>query len=289
MKTRFIINPISGNQDHFNTISLIKKYIDKKKIDFDIKITQSRNHAKQLSKECVERDYHLIIAVGGDGTVNEICSVIINTKVCLGVIPTGSGNGFAYHIGMKKDIKSSILQINKSKEKLIDTCLANNIPFVNVSGVGFDAHIAQLFSSFTKRGFYQYMKLVLQELSYKSNRYTIKYYNKEREINAVLIAFANASQYGNNFSISPFSNISDGLINFVVIHDIPKWKIPMLLFKIFQGKIHTSKYSETIITNTMEIHSNEKFMHLDGEVKKIDGNIKIKTQENSLKILIPNE
>ena len=118
--------------------------------------------------------------------------------------------------------------------------------------------------------------------------YTLNYDGKSRKVKAILISFANATQYGNNFRISPKSEVDDGLIDFVVVRDMPKRMIPQFLIKIANGKIENSKYVEIIQSKEMEIFSNEKIIHLDGEPKTISNSVLVKNNPKTLKILIPN-
>lgn len=289
MKIKFIINPFSGNKSQNKIEPIIHENLDHKRFKYDICFTEYRLHAKEITKKAVENNYNAIIAVGGDGTINEISSEIIGTDTALGIIPAGSGNGFAYHFGISNNIIEAILQLNRSKLKIIDSCIVNKYSFVNVSGIGFDAHIAQLFSKLKTRGFTNYVKLILRELNYKSKNYTIKYNGKSKEINALLISLANTTQYGNNFKISPNAKADDELIDFVIIRNMPKWRIPQFLIKISRGKIETSKFVQIIRTNKMEIIMNDNLIHLDGEPKNIENKLKISINPKSLTILIPNE
>ena len=187
MKIKFIINPIAGGKNNQDIEKIIDQYLDLKRFKHDLCYTNYPLHAKEISKKAVEDGYDAIIGVGGDGTVNEISSELIHSKTALGIIPSGSGNGFAFHIGMKKDIKDSILQVNTSKIHTIDSCVVNNHPFINVSGIGFDAYIAKLFSTSKERGFLNYIKLIIKNLQYQAKDYTIKYNNQKRDINANII------------------------------------------------------------------------------------------------------
>ncbi len=284
MKIRFIINPISGIGKQKGIEEYIAKYIE----DFDIIYTQKAGDATRISKKAAKENIDAVVAVGGDGTVNECLKGLVNTNTALGVIPCGSGNGFAYHIGMKRKIEHAIMQLKDICIKEIDSCRANGAPFINVSGIGFDAHISNLFSDLKVRGFINYVKIILKELSYKPQKYTIKYKSIERKVNAYMISFANASQYGNSARISPMANIQDGLIDFVIVKDFPKWRIPLFLLKITTGKVHLSKYVEIIKCKHMEINANNTLLHLDGEPYKSSNPIKINILPRSLKILMPN-
>ncbi len=284
MKIRFIINPISGTGKQKG----IEKFMIKHLENFEIIYTQKAGDATRISKEAANDNIDAIIAVGGDGTVNECLIALVNTNTALGVIPCGSGNGFAYHIGMKRNIEKAVIQLKNTKIEVIDSCTANGFPFVNVSGIGFDSHIANLFLTLTKRGFVNYVKLVIRELSYKAKEYTINYNNIERKVKAYIIAFANASQYGNDTKISPMANFQDGLLDFVILKEFPKWKIPFFLLKVATGKAHLSKYVEIIQCQKMTISAENTLLHLDGEPFKASNPIVVTILPKSLKILMPN-
>jgi len=285
MKIRFIINPISGIGKQKGIEDVIKRYLV---FSYDIVYTKKCGDATILSKKAIKDKKDIVIAVGGDGTVSECSKALIGSNVAIGVIPCGSGNGFAYHIGMKKDIKKAILQLNISTLKTIDSCTANDERFVNVSGIGFDAHIANLFANNKKRGFFNYLKLIIKELSYQPEYYKIEYNNTKKEVKAYLIAFANTSQYGNDFEISPFAKLDDGLIDFVIVKVFSKWKIPFFLLKVAKGKVHLSKNVEIIKSKEMSIESKNRLVHLDGEPKELKSPIVVKVKPRTLKIFSPN-
>lgn len=285
MKIRFIINPISGTGKQKE----IEKYITKYIKDFEIVHTKKSGDATIISKNAAKENIDVVVAVGGDGTVNECLKGLVNTNTALGVIPCGSGNGFAYHIGMQSNIEKAVKQLNNSRIETIDSCTANGFPFVNVSGIGFDAHIADLFLTLKVRGFSSYVKIILSELSYNAKEYSIFYNNIERKVKAYMIDFANASQFGNNAKISPRSDFQDGLIDFVIVNNFPKWKIPIILFMLFSGRLHLSKHVEIIQCEKMTIRAENTNLHLDGEPIKLSNPVEVTIMPESLKILMPNE
>ena len=284
MKIRFIINPIAGTGKQKGIEDTIAKHLD----NYDIVYTQKGGDATRLSSATVADDIDAVVAIGGDGTVNECLIGLVNSDTALGVIPCGSGNGFAYHIGMGRTVEKAIVQLKNAKIETIDSCTANGAPFVNVSGIGFDAHIANLFSGLKGRGFINYVKLILKDLSYKPQEYTLQYDGLERKIRAYMISFANASQYGNDARISPMADVQDGLLDFVIVKAFPKWKIPFFLLKLARGKTHLSKYVEIIQSKHIKISTNNTLLHLDGEPYKTSNPIEIKVIPKSLKILMPN-
>jgi len=285
MRIRFIINPIAGEGKQKGIESEISKHFN----NYDIFYTKKAGDASIISKKATLENINAIVAIGGDGTLNECLKSLVNTKTALGVIPCGSGNGFAYHIGMKKNIKKAIEQLKYAKIINIDSCTVNRIPFMNIAGIGFDAKIAKLFSQSIKRGFLKYVKLILKELMYNPQEYTITYNGNTRKIKAYMISFANTSQYGNNIKIAPTANIQDGLLDFVIVKEFPRWNIPFFLFQVAIGKAYLSRYVEIIKCKKMEITSSDTLLHLDGEPFIASSPIIINLFEDSLKILKPHE
>ena len=289
LKTKFIINPIAGTGKQKDISRNIEKLIDKEKFYYDIIFTDSPNHATKITQDAINNNYDLVIAVGGDGTVSECATALIGSETALAVIPCGSGNGFAYHFKVKRKINDALQELNNNTIKYIDSCEANNIPFVNVSGIGFDAHIANLFASTKKRGFFSYIKLTLKELSYQAQEYTIEYSNTRETLNAFAIVFANATQYGNDAEIAPNAKVDDGLIDFIIIRKFPNWKIPLFVLDVLRGKTHLNKNVRIIKSKEMKIYTKQPFAHLDGEIKHFANPIHVKISSKKLKIMIPNE
>ena len=289
MKTKFIINPIAGTGKQIDIENDILKNIDKNIFDYDIEYTLKPNHATEISRNAIKEKYELIVSVGGDGTASECADGLIGSETALAVIPCGSGNGFAYHFNVKRNIEDALKQLNNNKIKYIDSCLANNLKFINVSGIGFDAHIANLFASTAKRGFLSYIKLTLKELFYKAKLYKLEYDDISRKVNAFAIVFANASQYGNDARIAPNAIEDDGLIDFVIIKKFPNWKVPLFLIDVMSGKTDLNKNVEIIRTKKMLIESDFPMIHLDGEIKKLSNPIEVQSINKNFKVFVPNE
>jgi YegS/Rv2252/BmrU family lipid kinase len=289
MKLRFIINPISGSGNNENIPDLIKKNLDHKKFQYDVVYTEKEKHAIELSQKAVEEKIDVVVAVGGDGTLNECAQSIIDSETALSVIPRGSGNGFAYHLKIDKDVINCIKKLNHSTISKIDSCSANGKPFINVSGIGFDAHIAHLFSNNNVRGFSSYIKLVLKEcILYPSKEYTIRYDKQEKKVNAFLISWANSSQFGNNAVISPNSKIDDGYFEICIVKKLPRILIPVLLYRLLNNSIQKSRYVEIISCKEAQILCKDGKSHLDGEVYNFENKINLKNHSLSLKIFTPN-
>ena len=288
MKIRFIVNPISGTGKYKNLERVLKSELDTVLFKYEIYYTKAPKHATQLVQEAKDKGVDIVAAVGGDGTMNECAQALVNSNIALAVIPCGSGNGFAFHFGMHKQLKKAIRQLNQSGFKTIDTCTANGHFFCNVSGVGYDAHIAHLFAQENKRGFYNYIRLILREFRYSAKSYTLIYNGLEKEVNAFVISWANASQFGNNATISPDSKADDELIDICVLSKFPLRAIPKLLGRLFNQSIHHSKYMEIIRCKEMTIRGGEGLCHIDGEPINLGKVINLKLIPESLKVFVPH-
>ena len=285
-KARFIVNPISGNGKNKDIDILIGKYIDRSKFSHEICWTRREGDASKLSKEAKEMGIDVVVAVGGDGTVHEVGNALIGSNTALGVIPTGSGNGFARHCGIPCNPKQAIELLNKASVHQVDTVKINEDHFLNMAGIGFDAHIAHEFSKNEGRGFLNYLKLVLKNFqSYKPNEYKLTIDGKEMHRHAFLISFANSSQYGNNVLISPKSKIDDGLFETVILKPFSWISIPYLLTQLLTSNINHSKCMEIISGKEVIIDGGPFQLHLDGEPAVSHDKIHLTIHPLSLKVL----
>ena len=288
MKIHFIVNPISGTGNYKNLEKVLESELDTVLFQYEIFYTKATKHATQLAQEAKEQGVDIVAAVGGDGTMNECAQALVNSNTALAVIPCGSGNGFAFHFGIHKQLKKAIRQLNLSVFKTIDTCTANGHFFCNVSGIGYDAHIAHLFAQENKRGFSNYMRLILREFRYPSRKYTLRYNGQEKEVDAFVISWANATQFGNNAVISPQSEVDDNLLDICILSKFPVMAIPKLLSRLFCQSMHHSKYMEIIRCKEMIIRGGDGLCHLDGEPIVLGKEIHLKLIPESLKIFVKN-
>ncbi len=284
-KFLFINNPISGRGKQ-DFIQLFKTY-QSKFPNHTIINTTHVGHAKELAIKH-QANYDVIVAVGGDGTINEIASTLIGTDIPLGIIPKGSGNGFANYMGISRDMHRSLQQLLTGTCKAIDTVLLNDKPFVNVAGVGFDGHISKLFNQSNTRGFWNYVRLSFKEFfTFKEFEYSIVSDFKLTSGKAFVIAIANTSQYGNNFKIAPNANSNDGIINIMLYRKPSLWVVPYIVWSVFKGKILGSKYCTEIKGKEITLKSANQIVHVDGEVTTLDtSSLKIEVQHNSLLVIL---
>lgn len=289
MKKRalFIINPVSGGKKKDRVPGLIDKYLDKRKFDHEVIYSTSDLHISEISKEAIN-SFDVIVAVGGDGTVNETASAIAGTDTVLGIIPFGSGNGLARFLNIPLNTVKAIKNINKGRVEAIDACKINEHWFFNMAGMGFDAHISEVFSHDKKRGFQAYIKSSIQEIArYKSQKYHIEIDGERYYREAFMLSFANSSQYGNNAHISPNASLHDGLIDVCVIKPFPVYRLLEMGLRMLTKTSEASKYVEIIRGRNIKVKRSEPGpVHLDGEPQIIGIDAEISVIPHSLKVIV---
>lgn len=214
-----IINPIAGKGNGRTLADIISKNLDSNVYDFSIRFTEYAGHAGQIAAEAAAQGVDVVIAVGGDGTVNEVASKLSGTNTALAIIPRGSGNGLANHLGLPKNIRENLALINKGTVACIDTACVNDHPFFCTCGVGYDAKVAMDYAKAGTRGLITYVRKTLEAWhSYAPGTYHITTDNADFEIKAFLITIGNANQWGNNYHITPRASLQDGLLDITIIH-----------------------------------------------------------------------
>ena len=286
----FIINKHSGTG---YSPSVEQKIIDACKrlnINCHLEVTKYKFHASEIANQAASSQYPVVFVLGGDGTINEVAQSLVNTSTALGLIPSGSGNGFARHLGTPFKIKNVLKLLENYKVLEIDTLKINNNLSINVAGIGFDAHIARLFENSKKRGLKTYSLLAYREfIKYKEFRITAKLNNEEITQNGFFIALANSSQYGNNAKIAPNASIVDGLMDVNIISKPALINLPVFISKLFLGKIQSSSLSKLYQTKKIEIILDVPVaFHIDGESRNPTNQFTVEIQPKSLKVIVPN-
>lgn len=288
-KVLFIINPKSGKGALKNLERKIEKSLDSKRFVAVIEYSQWAKHATTIAQEYLEKGIKKIVAMGGDGTVNEVASALIHTDAILGVIPIGSGNGFARHLRIPFLIEKAIKLINNDKIALIDVGMVNQQPFFCTAGVGFDAQVGNSFAKGKRRGFVNYIRTAIHVfLNYKEKRYIITLNNQTIEKAAFLITVANIAQYGNNAFIAPNADITDGMLDVTIMSPFPKYISPSLGIKLFVKQIGKSKFVETFKTKEISIEQlDSNVMHYDGEPITMESPLNFSVEHLALKVFVP--
>lgn len=265
-KLLFVVNPRSGKRNSGKIIDIIHKTLSGK-INYEIGLWTNIEEFNILAEKLDSGKFTEAIAVGGDGSVNLVAKTILNTSLVLGIVPTGSGNGLARSLGINIDTEKALHQILEGKIDTIDSGELNGHSFFCTSGVGFDAHIGNLFANLPKRGLKTYIKLIRKELfSYKPQEYTVLVNGIEIKKTAFFITVANAGQFGNNFYMAPGAKVNDGLFHVVIVKPFKLLPGLLMLLKIILKKAHTSRYIETLSCNELTIkRETEGSVHFDGE------------------------
>ena len=286
-----LINPISGTLNKDSLPKAIDKIIDYEKFEIEIKYTEHANHAYELSKEAAANGYYGVLAIGGDGTVNEVASALCDTETALGIIPLGSGNGLARHLRIPLNIDKAISIINENHIENFDYCTANDRKFFCTCGLGFDAQVSSTFAKRGKRGPVGYFQSAISEyIKYRSQTYKITSSNGIITEKAFIIACGNASQYGNNAYITPNADMQDGEIDVTVMLPITPFDKAMLGLLLFSKHIDQDVNIISFRTADLSIErESEGIMHLDGEPVNMPKTIEIKCHKGGLKIFVPTE
>lgn len=285
----FIINPISGTHRKDQIITKIERHIDAGQFDYEIKYTQYAGHAAVLAQEAADKGVDIVVAIGGDGTVNEVARSLVHRRTALSIIPCGSGNGLARHLEIPIDPVGAIQVLNECVIRELDYGKINDRPFFCTCGIGFDAFVSYKFAEAGKRGFLTYIENTLREgLVYKPDTYTITIDdNKQMVYKAFLIACANASQYGNNAYIAPNASMSDGLMDVTIMEPISVLEAPQIAIQLFNRTIDHNSKIKTFRCKKVDIERNAPgVIHFDGDPVMAGKDIEVVLVEKGLNVVV---
>jgi len=283
----FIINPISGTHSKKALPELIDATIDKELFDCSIRYTEYAGHATELTRQCAEAHTDVVVAVGGDGTVNEVARALVHTETALAIVPCGSGNGLARHLCLPIDMKKSLEIINSCTIESFDYGVINGLPFFCTCGMGFDAFISLKFAEAGKRGPITYVENVLKEgLKYKPETYEVTDDTGTHHYKAFLIACANASQYGNNAYIAPGATMKDGQMDVIIMEPFNALDAPQIAADLFMKTLANNSKIKTFRTNHLQIHRKEAgAIHYDGDPIMTDADIDVSIEHMGIRIV----
>ena len=293
MKRRitFIMNPISGTTNKAGIPDLIEQTLDHNLFDYDIRMTEYAGHASVIASEAKDEGVDIVVAVGGDGTINEVARSLVHSHTALGIIPCGSGNGLARHLLLPMNMRKSIEIINACEIHQLDYGIINGHPFFCTCGMGFDAFVSMKFAEAGKRGPVTYVENVLREgLKYKPETYEIEDENGKKRYKAFLISCANASQYGNNAYIAPQASMSDGFMDVIIMEPFDVLDAPQISIDMFNKTLDKSSKIKTFKSKKIHIHRNAPgVIHFDGDPVMTDADVDIELIEKGINIIVnPN-
>lgn len=282
-----IYNPFSGRKKIKDLPKLINRHLDHSKFEAHIWPTEKADDVILLAEKAIREKADIVMGAGGDGTINQIASRLVNTGISLGIIPLGSGNGFARHFKIPLDTTKAISEIVNYQSREVDTVWFNRHCMINIGGIGFDAHISSAFANKKKRGLQGYVKTIAGQLNYKSRFYQLyKSGEKVWEGKAFMIGVANATQWGNNVVLHPGAQPDDGKFNIVVLKKFSPMDFLFILKNLLEGRLHHNKNSEVFTGTDFLIRREEEGpVHVDGEPIWLGKEININIEPLSLKIL----
>jgi YegS/Rv2252/BmrU family lipid kinase len=283
-KIFLIINKYAGHGKGEKAVDIVIPLLKNQDCMVEYSFTNHPKHGTELAINASSNGFDLVVAVGGDGTVNEVALGLIGTNTPMGIIPMGSGNGLARELGISMDMHESAKDLIKGKNLKIDVCKLNDQRFLCTSGIGFDALIADKMSQTASRGFLKYVQLVIQEsVFFKPLDVRMKIDGVLIEESVFLITFANASQFGNNAYIAPAASMTDGLIDVVVVRKFAKIWMPVFAIALFSKWITKLPFVDCYRAKKIELEMvDTPYFHFDGEPGKLNIPAKIELDEEKI-------
>ena len=284
MSYSFIVNPISGAKNKAAIVEEVRRVFP----DCEVLYTEYAGHARELAS-AAQSD--AVVAIGGDGTVNEVASALVGSGKALGIIPCGSGDGFALHLGISRNYRKAITQIKGAQVRRVDCGRMNGRFFFCTSGVGFDAKVGLEFSKKSSRGLSTYVSVSARNwFSYKPDHYRITLDGSRAwEGEAVFITVGNASQWGNNARICGAASVEDGLFNITVVKPFSTFKFPVLLARLLSGRIEGSRSTVCLQGRKVLIERGAPGpAHFDGEPLEEGIELAFELLPSSLGVLVPS-
>ncbi len=284
----FVINPHSGVLSKDDIPRLINKYVDHERFSVDIRITEYAGHANELATRAKDDGVDMVVAVGGDGTVNEVARAIVHSSTALGIIPCGSGNGLARHLLLPINVRKCINILNAYDVRRLDYGTIETHPFFCTCGVGFDALISKRFATSTRRGPIKYAENVLQEvLAYQHETYELEATGQKASYDAMLVTCANASQYGNNAYIAPQASMSDGMLDVTIIGPLDLLEASQVSIEIFNKTLNQNSLIKTFQTKELTIRrTKEGAIHFDGEPAEAGRELHVSVHEKGIRVVV---
>lgn len=290
MKKRMllIVNPISGVGRQKKIERLLRSNLDQDLYDYEVRYTEYIHHGAELAREGAHEGFDVIVAVGGDGSINDVIRGIHGSDATLGIIPCGSGNGLARCMKIPLAPAWAIRVLNQDNVGLIDTITLNGkYHIASIAGVGFDAYIARLMQTAKQRGFSAYLNFILREYpSYKEKDYTLVVDGKEIRRKAWFATFANSNQFGYNAAVAPQAKLDDGLIDISIVDKIPIEHVPITGPLLYANHFELSQHVEMFKAHEVWVGGNaDRWVNIDGEGEEVGEELHFVNHKQSLKVL----
>ncbi len=285
----FIVNPKSGVERQKEIQEGINTHLDQETFTHEIMFTEYAKHGTVLAREAAGKGAYAVVAVGGDGSVNDVVQGLLGTGAILGIIPKGSGNGMARTMKIPIDTNAAIKIINQGNFTNMDVAYANGQAFISNAGVAFDALISKKFAKSERRGLMVYSWLVTKHLwMYKTWDWKITIDGKEMTQKAFMVNVANGQQFGYNFQIAPMASFTDGYLDLIIVRKFPKILGGVISFLAMTGKIMSSRYVTHMRGKEISIsHPSLNLMQTDGDAHHCASEIKFTIKQGAQKVIVP--
>jgi len=289
-KVLFIVNKYAGTGYQPAVEGRIIDACVKNNVECTVEFTQAPGHAIELAEAAKRQGFDFVVAVGGDGTINEVARGALKGAIPMGIIPRGSGNGLSRHLGIPLTVEQAALSLFDSSILNMDTFTVNGKLSLNVSGIGFDGHIANLFGGKTKRGLTGYVKLTVEEFfAFREFDMELSIDGKTFSRSAFILAIANSSQYGNNARIAPAASVRDELLHVTLVKKVPAYRIDFV-YNMFTGGLGNSSFCEMWEGKSITVKTSRPIaFHVDGEPSGHDTEFTITVLPAALQVLVPNK
>lgn len=287
-KIRFIINPISGKSHRNDLPKQIERILNLDRFEYDIKVSEYAGHAKLLAQEAIDAGYDIIAAAGGDGTINEVGTRLIGTDIALAVIPCGSGNGLSRCLNIPLDTVKALELINRRAVCLIDTVMVNELPFISIGGIGYDAQVADDYAHDTRHGFNTYLRYIVKNyFTLGEKTYTLQLADKSFTTKAFFISFANSNQMGYDFPIAPKASLWDGKVDLCIVRKPNPLELPIVgSFFLSSNMDKSPKVDILQVPEATIIRPEPAVVNIDGESIKMEKDLHIKVNPLSLHVIV---
>lgn len=283
----FIVNPVSGGKDKNNVLAAIGRYLDLSQFSYEVLQTCQTGDATRWARES---DADIVVAVGGDGTVSEVATGLLGTEKALGILPCGSGDGLALHLGISRNPAKAVKVLNDACIATIDAAQVNGRPFFCTAGVGLDADVSLDFARSEKRGLTTYITMAWEDWKQRNpnDKYVVETDTEAWAGPAVFITVGNANQWGNEARIVPNASLRDGLLDVTVVLPFATYEIPELAARLMLGKAETSRRVRTFRGKTVRIHRDHPGpAHCDGDPFEAGVDLRMEIKPGALRVVVP--
>lgn len=284
-----IINPIAGVRPKDEIPALVRAALPRADFDVSIRFTERAGHASELAADAVRRGVDTVVAIGGDGTINETARSLVGSRTALGLVPMGSGNGLARHIQIPLEAQNALQVVREGHREAVDYGTVNGHIFFCTAGIGFDAKISEVFSRSKERGGLTYLRNVLDLLhDYKPSTYELHTDDERIRQRAFLICIGNASQWGNHAMITPRASMQDGQMDITLVKPFPMVDAPQMVMQLFNGTLDRNDHCASFRSaHTRIVLPHRDYVHVDGEPIEMEGVLDIQTVPAALQVLTP--